>query len=65
MGDSPTPPTGKTAYGGSSMVGSQNCKPWQFYGHFLEFMCIVAIQMQTLAVLRTLFGHLSHLEDFA
>ena len=35
----------------------QNCKPWQFYGHFSEFMCIVSIQLQTLAVLWTLFGH--------
>ena len=47
----------KTANGGSSMDTCQNCKPWQFYGHFSEFMCIVSIQLQTLAVLWTLFGH--------
>ena len=47
----------KTANGGSSMDICQNCKPWQFYGHFSEFMCIVSIQLQTLAVLWTLFGH--------
>ena len=33
----------KTANGGSSMDTCQNSKPWQFYGHFSEFMCIVKI----------------------
>ena len=28
----------KTANGGSSMDTCQNCKPWQFYGHFSEVL---------------------------
>merc|ERR1711867_229095 len=65
----------KTANHGSSMATSfriifstQNCKPWQFYGHFLEStksghktanlgssMAIVK-KLQTLVVLWPLFG---------
>ena len=39
----------KTANGGSSTDTCQNCKPWQFYGHFSEFMCIVAMHPEDFA----------------
>ena len=46
------------------MVSWYNCKPWQFYGHFSEMMCMVTIQLQTLAVLWPLFWLFSHRQDF-
>ena len=45
-----------TANGGSSMDTCQNCKPWQFYGHFSEFMYIVAIHCEDFAWYKTANG---------